>query len=949
MLHESVASWPCRLARPMATAPAIIHRSLTGPDKSAMNSAADSASPSTPFPARRLAVAASAWSGLAATKFRAPRPRREVVARDALLQRALDSARERRVTLVCAPAGFGKSTLLLQLASALDEGAESAWLQLDTDDNDINRLFVSLLGALRGVALEWEVDPHILAAQVREAGPQARAALAGLINALSSYQGERLLLILDDLHRVSDAGALQLLGDFIERLPPEVGVAIGSRVEPALPLARWRARGEVGELLMGDLQFTAADLEALARAREASGLSAAMSAEYLAQALQRTQGWAAGLQLVLGATDSHAVTSVEPAVDRAAGRHLFDFFAQEVLAELPADLQDFILHCAVLPELSPALCQAVTGRDDAGAVLEALYRRGLFLSALDEQLPVLRFHDLFAEFLHTRLTQRHPGLDKQLHARAARAEALPMRAVAHWLRAGAWEEAIACMGRCVEPLLAEGGLATMARWIAQLPPEVVRDNPEVAHLNALCAWSAWDFERVVGYLQQAVAGFRRAGRDDDAMRSLALLPRAFNAVGRLDEATRALAEADRLPLPVPQRVICEGARAWQKLAMGEPEAVAAALAAFAEQAELDPGLLQPAIDDMFNSFIFGLPGTREPLLRLRRLCREAAQRNASLWQVEAFANTTWPEFLYGDRAATEAAVARQAEVTQRLSMLTALRLNDGQARAWLAAARGDLEAAVHLHRGALQAMAELDVPGLTATWRRATTHNLAHFHWMAGDLDSLKALWPLQAPARSAVEWPFVDTGRAVLHGRIALLEGRLAEAERALLEAERLQQRWCMPTFFGDVRLSLALLRLAQSRPEAAWQSFAPVLQQALTTDCLGPLLMESAAQLERLLALIPSSWQANPALQALLARLASWRDAAPVRPQGELPPALRALSEREREVLACIAAGDSNKLIARALNLSPHTVKRHVANILTKLDCSTRGQAAAAWRATR
>ncbi|HSD37055.1 MAG TPA: LuxR C-terminal-related transcriptional regulator [Rhodocyclaceae bacterium] len=909
--------------------------------------------PAADTPPTRIAPADTAsrtWSGVAATKFRAPRQRRDLVLRSALLQRARGFALDRRVTLICAPAGFGKSTTLLQLLTATAADAESAWLSLDEDDNDINRLFVSLLGALREVALEWEVDPHILASQVQVSGPQSRAAIAALINALSSYQGERLLLVIDDLHRVSDADALQLLGEFIERLPPEVGVVLGSRISPALPLARWRARGEVGELLMADLQFDANEARALASVRQLAGLSGELSAEFLEQALQRTQGWAAGLQLVLGAIDSHAVESMRPAVDRAAGRHLFDFFAQEVLADLPADLRDFVLQCSVLPELTPTLCQAVTGRDDAHDILESLYRRNLFLSVLDESVPVLRFHDLFAEFLQTRLAQRHPGLAATLHARAAAAEDTPLRAVTHWLRAGEWDQAIALMGRCVEPLLAQGGQATVARWIAQLPEAIVRDDPDVAWLQALCNWARWDFVQVIETLERAARGFRAQGREERYMECLVRMPRAYNAVGRIERATQLLAEADSLSLPLTLRVINDGAHAWQMAAI-DPAGCAAALERIITQAEQDADLLLPACDDMFNPFMFAMPGALPPMLRIRALCRRLLQEGRSHWQLEAMANTPWPELWRGERAAAEQAVERAAQMTQRLSVVPMLALNDNSVRGLLLAMQGEYD------RGALLHDRNSEIfpanPGLQATWWRSSRFSVAHIYWMAGNCDAIEACWPtISMPHAAEIEWPYIATSRELLRGRRALLAGRHDEAEEALRDAVRLQLHWRQPNLSGDARLSLAALLLERGQKELALHEVHAVLQDALADDCVGMFLLESPRLIERLFALLPAAQRERPAVQAIMLRLAAWQgmpDGLAEGAAGRVATALDVLSGRELAVLARIAAGDSNKLIAREFDLSPHTVKRHVANILTKLDCATRGQAAAVWRATQ
>jgi LuxR family maltose regulon positive regulatory protein len=292
--------------------------------------------------------------------------------------------------------------------------------------------------------------------------------------------------VLDDLHHVSDAAALQLLDTLIARAPPELCLFIGSRVAPPLSLARWRAGGELVELGYEDLQFDLDAAQALCRLR---GLETP-SDEAMQAALARTHGWVAGLHLMLGSARNGA--SLPALIGPAAHRHLFDYFAQEVLAELPPSLQPFVLYSSVLPELSPSLCQAVTGRGDARAVLDDLFGRQLFLSALDESVPVLRFHDLFRDFLRGELDRREPGLAAELHARAAAAEIHAQRAehaVPHWLAAGRWSEALAALRQMADRLLAVGGTHRLERWLEQLPPDWREPHADAALLRGLCAWS----------------------------------------------------------------------------------------------------------------------------------------------------------------------------------------------------------------------------------------------------------------------------------------------------------------------------------------------------------------------------------------------------------------------------------------------------------------------------
>ncbi|MDD2759164.1 MAG: LuxR C-terminal-related transcriptional regulator [Methylomonas sp.] len=854
-----------------------------------------------------------------------------------LLQRLQALTTLCRVTLVCAPAGFGKSTLLAQFAAQPGQAVETVWLSLDEDDNDPNRLFVSLLGVLRKIPLEWPADPQMLASQVDSGGPGARAAVAGLINALCSYRGERLLLIIDDLHRINDEGALRLLDAMIDRLPPEVGVVIGARVEPELSLPRWRAHGELGELLAADLQFNETEAFAFAGAR----LADTVSPELVQQALARTQGWVAGLQLLFGSANMIARPGSEAPIGDA-DRHLFDYFAAEVLAELPPDLRDFVLQCSILPELDPARCAAVTGRSDMRQALVELYRRNLFLTVLDEKTPVLRLHDLFRDYLQNELARCSPGLTEELHAKAAAAEPVSPRAVMHWLKARCWEEAVALIQRCAEPLLAEGGFALIERWIQQLPEEMQQQRPEVAYLQGMCRWVQYDFIGMREPLERACAGYRLRGDTGSLARTLFTLTRSLQSTGDLASCAALLQEAESLELDPHLRAAFYSVRACQALADGRPDDVAPALQAMVDAAELDITTLYPAVSDVFNGFFYGLPGAQAPLQRLHELCVAWSKRQPVHWQVEAMAHTALPYFWHGDRQATAAALEGQWRFHERMAGLPALWLNLHRLTSWMLATGGEFEQAITMHRRNFQIVDSPAFGTLAASWRRQLILYLACVYWMAQDVQGLAQLLPILKPARRPEEWPVLDVGRALAEGRHALLAGQLIEAESALSRAQELYRSWRIPSYMGNPRISLALLRLAQGDRYAAWAEFKPVLDEALNEDCIGDLLLEPREPLARLLGLIPSAERKG--YDAILARLATWRTA-PLSPVASGDNSHR-LSERELEVLQRIAGGDSNKQIARTLELSPHTVKRHVANILAKLDAATRRQAAAWWR---
>ncbi|MFT7775100.1 LuxR C-terminal-related transcriptional regulator [Roseateles sp.] len=875
------------------------------------------------------------------SKYRIPRARRDAVARPALLARTLALAAQARLVLVQAPAGFGKTTLLMQLSAALAAapGGEVVWVSLDAEDNDTNRLFAALFGALAPLDLPWAVPPDTVLAQLQDASPAARTALGPLIDALGARPEARIALVLDDLHHVTDPAALQLLDALLSRAPPELCVFIGSRVTPPLSLARWRVGGELVELGFEDLQF---DLDAAQALCQLRGLEA-MSDDALRAALARTHGWAAGLQLMLGsARGARGDGSAPPLlIGPAAHRHLFDYFAQEVLAGLPVPLQDFVLHSSVLPELSPSLCQAVTGRADATAVLDGLYGRQLFITALDETVPVLRFHDLFRDFLRGELDRRQPGLAAELHARAAAAETRTERAVPHWLAAERWPEALAGLRRVADGLLAVGGTQRLERWLDQLPPDWREQHAEVALLRGLCAWSRWDWLRARDEFQRSHDAFERDDRSHDRFLALGMLGACHNAMGDMQRCQEALQSAASAGLPAALQVAFDSLGSWNGLARGDTATLLRSLSAMADNATLAPEARYPNIVDMGYGHFIGVPGARPVMERLQRLCRARAPGpGLGETEVQVPALGAWLDFWHAEPGQAREALQALLQLQRHLPGAVMLTIGAQHLNGLHLAVQGRTAEAI----AALDQVQDTMTAGHSSGWRRTYLHVQARIHWRAGDVDGLAALLPELTAPRTAREWPVLDTGAALVQGLHALLCDDLAAARGHLERAVERQRQASLLAFLGDARLGLAACCAAQGDPDAAAAWLDEVLVDAARDEGWGVLLLEPPARLRTL-------WQATegrlqlPAasLAALRQRLAAWQQGTdmPVRPA----PADGLLSERECEVLALLAEGQSNKLIARALDLSLHTVKRHVANILTKLAVDSRTQAAAYW----
>jgi LuxR family maltose regulon positive regulatory protein len=417
-------------------------------------------------------------TGLVASKLVAPAPRAELISRLDLLS-LLQASLQCKLCLVEAPAGFGKTTLLAQWQAAAG-GGRVAWVSLDEGDNDPTRFWTYVVEALRTV--EPGVGAAALDALRRPSADLYRAVLPGLLNELSRI-GSPLVLVLDDHHLITNPTCHQTLTFFLDHLPTTVHLVLASRVEPLLPVARMRARGELAELRVADLQFTGD--EALALLNGAMGLQ--LTADDVARLMERTEGWAAGLYLAGLSLRGRRDASAFIAAFQGDNRHVADYLSGEVLERQPRRVREFLLRTSVLKRLCGPLCDAVVEADGSAGLLVELERSNLFLVPLDDRREWYRYHHLFAQLLRLELASREPGLVPTLHRRAAawhRQAGNLDEAIHHTCAAGDFAEAAALIAQHWLTYWRRGQRATVARWLDWLPEEAIMANPPVAYVTA---------------------------------------------------------------------------------------------------------------------------------------------------------------------------------------------------------------------------------------------------------------------------------------------------------------------------------------------------------------------------------------------------------------------------------------------------------------------------------
>jgi LuxR family maltose regulon positive regulatory protein len=432
------------------------------------------------------------------TKLHVPRRRRTLLSRPRIVER-LNRGAESALTLVSAPAGFGKTTLLTDwLATAPVEGRSVAWVSLDERDNDPVLFWTYLLTALETAA--HGVGTHALAV-LQLPQPSIDAVLATLLNDLSGVPND-VVLVLDDYHVIDAHDVQEGMTYLLEHLPPQVQLVIAGRADPSLPLARLRGRGELVEIRAADLRFTAD--EAAAYLNGAMGLE--LTAQDVAALGARTEGWIAALQLA--ALSMQGRDDVAAFIAGFAGddHYIVDYLVEEVLQRQPVHVRAFLLQTSVLSRMTGALCDAVTGQDGGRAMLEALDRGNLFLVPLDDRRRWYRYHHLFADVLHARLLDEQPTAVPGLHRRAGdwyeqhgeRAEAIH-----HALAAKDFQRAADLVELALPALLQGRQEATVRSWMEALPDELLEARPvlSVGHIGSLM--STGEVEGVEARLRSA--------------------------------------------------------------------------------------------------------------------------------------------------------------------------------------------------------------------------------------------------------------------------------------------------------------------------------------------------------------------------------------------------------------------------------------------------------------
>ncbi len=908
---------------------------------------------------------------LLTTKLYIPAPRPSVVGRPHLIAR-LNAGRHRKLTLISAAAGFGKTTLVsewiadpsrtsfrlpivdfglkgqsIQNPQSKIQNPAVAWLSLDEADNDPTRFLTYLVAALQRVAPK--VGAGVLALLQSQQPPPPATILTALLNDIAAIP-DKFMLVLDDYHLIENRAIDQALTFLLDHLPPQMHLVIATRADPDLPLARLRARDQLTEVRAADLRFTAAEAATFFN----QVMKLALPPEAIAALERRTEGWVAGLQLAalsLQGQQAAAPQDVNHFIQSFTGSHRFvlDYLVEEVLHQQSESIQTFLLHTAILDRLCGPLCDAVLGMaegQDSSLLLAQLERANLFIVPLDQERRWYRYHHLFAELLRQRLHQQMAATAgaagdgvATLHIRAStwyEANGLELEAFHHAIAA----QDIGRADRLIEgkgmPLHFRGAAAPILNWLKSLPTAVLDRWPRLWTVYASVLLVTGQITGAEEKLQAAEAALQGASSTPalDAMRQ--------DLIGRI-AAIRATAAASQNQVAAiiaysqraladlhPDNLAFRTSTIW-KLGYAYHLQGNRAAAAQAYREVIATG--QASGNRVFTLFAaIGLGHIQELETQLHLAVQTNRQVLAQMGeQPPPATGVTYLclariHYEWNDLAAAEQYMQQGLQLAQQIEN------------------RGQFVATEILH-ARLQG-AQGDVTGAAA--RLAAVEPLARQYKLVYQLPELlttqvvlllrQGQWAKAAQIAQSQDLPMAQA-------RVHLAQGKPAAA-LALLAAFRQQME---AKGWADERLKALVLQAlayqAQGEKDAAMQLLNEALALAEPEGFLR-LFVDEGALMAQLLQRVQAEGGRMKAYSQKL--LAAFGAQARIHPSSAiLPPLVEPLSQRELEVLQLIAQGLSNEEISQRLFLALSTVKGHNRIIFDKLQVQRRTEAVARARA--
>jgi len=882
---------------------------------------------------------------LLTTKLYIPQLSIDLVPRPRLYER-LEEGLMRKVTLVAAPAGFGKSTLVTGWLA--ENQCNAAWLSLDDGDNDPVKFWTYLIAAIQTIYQEvgGEARQIVSAPQLRNIEP----VVISLINDVSQLPYE-LVIVLDDYHVIETEGVHAGLSYLLEHQPPNLHIILITRADPAISLARLRAHSQLIEIRAEDLQFSIG--EATTLLNEKMGLN--LKPEHIKALNTNTESWVVGLQLA--ALSLKGQPSYDTFIKKFTGGHQFilDYLIEEVLVRLPEAQCEFMLRTSILDRFCDKLCQAVTSNPSSGQMLDEIRKNNLFLIPLDIDGRWFRYHHLFAEVLYALLVQDHPDEIGTLHLKAAAwfdSEGYPDEAVDHALRSDNMLQAREMFLKHWLPVLHRGEVATVLRWLNALPEEIEKNDPFVLLARCWAFFLSWQNSAIGPYLEMANTIYERLVEEgsldrmqEDQIAAQLAMMRSVLARDRGEHA-KSVAYAEEAAGLVPQEFSEGIGTGWVMLSAARAGAgdYDGAIEAYERGIELayEEGNLVGAYMCTYGQAMYLLIQGR--LNEAERLCHSYIDRAIREGHGD-FPATGWLHIAMA-RMNLERGRLDEAEVYLRDGLRIARPGGFSEAvrsgrylRVRLADARGDFDAAEKILHDTARIINAMDEPYMTGelNWQWA-------IHYLnAGDPDAAREKLQILDEKATATQHANLLLWLGWLSPRLMCVEGRYKDALTALEESIG---RARAGNSHGELIHLLALQAIALDTSEDYIQARS-ALREALelsATEGYIWLWLNSGPEIEPLLRELKAD---SDTPQELHPYLDSLLDACQVT-FGELSQPLQSklldtLTPRELEIMHLISEGYSNPEIANKLVVTLNTIKKHTSNIYGKLGVRSRTQAIA------
>ena len=887
------------------------------------------------------------------TKLYIPSPRPNLVPRPRLIER-LNAGLRRRLTLISAPAGFGKTTLLSEWAAGC--GRPVAWVSLDKGDNDPSRFLVYFIAALRMV--REELGETGLAMLQSPQLPPVESVLTTLINeiAVASGQGQ-FALVLDDYHTIKSQSIHNALTFLLDHLPPQMHLVIATRADPPLPLPRLRVQGELTELRITDLRFN--DDEVAAFFNKVMDLG--LSTDDIAALASRTEGWAAGLQVAaLSLQGREDATSFIQAFT-GSNRYILDYLVVEVLQQQTEPVQTFLLQTAILDRLTGPLCDAVcsvgagvTTKGSGQATLEGLERANLFVIPLDDERRWYRYHQLFADLLRARLRQMHPDWIPELYRKAAEwheQNRLMAEAVGHRLAARDFEEAARLVEQIAQATLwMRGEMTTFLGWLEALPEEVVRTRPQlilyhtwalltVTQLDAVEA-RLRDIEHIFGETEDSVITEAERHR----MRGEVTVIRAMVANFRGDRS-RAIQLCNQALEIIPEdnlflRATIVGNLGGAYAVEGD---VVAASHAFAEASRLSKAAGNIFTALIAISYLAEMQVSQGQLHQAAKTYQQAlelaAERGGRQLPLAGMAYVGMGQLLHEWNDLDEA----------KRYLMEGIKLSEQQGDTTIGPGLQVLvDGCVALAR---VYQAQSDVSSALEVLNKAEQLTRKHASPLSVQVRAAQAqLWVAQGNLAAAGRWAqecglglddepdYLREFEYLTLARVLVAQGKQDDATVLLARLGQAAEA------AGRVRSLVEILAFQAVALQARGETVQAVVALERALSLAEPegyirIFVDEGPPMEKLLRRALSRGVAPDYVSRLLASIGKTAETISPVSQRLIEP----LSPRELEVLRLSAGGFSNREIAEALVIAVTTVKKHISNIYGKLGVRSRTQAVA------